>query len=88
MGPGSDKSHVLVRDLKTPLGQDVSDHLWFPNTREWSMVKPGDAVSFDASAHAYMKGKKRNLDYGLNRPLNLKAVKSAYELYFEKTCRL
>lgn len=83
VGTGSDGAHVLIRDLRTSTGQPVTDHLWFPNTKEWAGVAKGSTVTFDASAHSYMKGKNRTLDFGLNRPMGLRTVKSAYRLYFD-----
>lgn len=79
---GPEGQHLVVTNV-THGGEVVTDHVWFPRTEEWSHSEPGDRVQFSAEVIPYMKGRRRELDYGFARPTMVKKVASPYEAYME-----
>jgi hypothetical protein len=55
-----DQPTVLLKDIRTPAGELICDHLWFSLTKAFASLHltPGDVVQFDARVREYEKGYK------------------------------
>lgn len=76
---------VLLKDIRTPAGELICDHLWFALTKAFASLNltPGDIVQFDARAKEYEKGYKGRredgyvpiaIDYKLSHPTQVRTV--------------
>ncbi len=84
---GYPEKTVLLKDVRTSGGEQVTDHLWFNYTKGFEALKliEGVQVSFDARVQLYKKGYRgRDIekecenppatDYKLSRPTKIKIV--------------
>jgi len=80
-----DQPTVLLKDIRTPDGTPICDHLWFNLTRQFASLNltPGDVVQFDARVREYEKGYKGRredvyvpieIDYKLSHPTKVSKV--------------
>ncbi len=80
-----DEPTLLLKDIRTPDGTPICDHLWFNRTQQFAALDlaPGDVVQFDARVKAYEKGYKERrddvyvpieTDYKLSHPTKVQKV--------------
>lgn len=85
-------AHVVVEDVRhADTDEPITDHVWFPLTREFAAFAHGDRIRFSAAVQPYMKAGPRDvrgrhtprvLDYGFARPsLTEKIAMSIYDHY-------
>ena len=81
-----DEPTMLLKDIRTPAGEPICDHLWFNLTKSFAelALQPGDVVQFDARVKEYEKGYKGRRedvyvpverDYKLSHPTKVRKVK-------------
>lgn len=82
---GQNSPTVLLADVRSAGGEQVTDHLWF-NVGRWAAgLKPGDRISFRATPERYLKGYRgpKELpdapppeeDLRLARPTNIRVLR-------------
>ncbi len=74
----------LLKDIREPGGQVITDHLWFNLTKAFAALslEMGDMVQFEARVKPYLKGyvsrdhpfATQEIDYRLDRPTRVKKV--------------
>lgn len=83
---GLPKEWILLVNVQTISGVDVTDHLWFSLTKRFKALGtlyPGDVVAFDARVRSYVKGyvgrgeDHRELDYKLGYPSQIEFIERA-----------
>jgi hypothetical protein len=78
---------LLFVNVKDQLGQSVTNHIWFTQTKGFAQYnfEKGDVVSFDARVKEYWKGYKGyrddvdnsiEKDYKLSNPTNINSSKA------------
>jgi len=83
---GFEDKTILLNNIKTLCGENVTDHLWFNFTKQFEKVdlKENDVVEFDARVKRYKKGyqgyrddvyKPVEIDYKLSHPTKIKILK-------------
>ncbi len=84
-GWAGDEPTVLLKDIRTPDGTPICDHLWFNRTKAFAALGlvPGDVIQFDARVKEYEKGYKGRredvyvaieIDYKLSHPTKVRKV--------------
>lgn len=79
---------VLLRDVRTVDGEQVTDHVWIGFTEEFEQLcplQPGERVQFDARVETYQKGYRGiyprehrpvEHDYRLARPTEVERLEA------------
>lgn len=71
---------ILLLDVKTIQGEEITDHLWFNLTKRFKalgLLYQGDVIAFDARVDSYVKGyvgrgeDNREIDYKLTYPTKI-----------------
>jgi len=84
-GWAGDEPTVLLKDIRTPDGTPICDHLWCNRTKAFAALGlvPGDVIQFDARVKEYEKGYKGRredvyvpieIDYKLSHPTKVRKV--------------
>ena len=81
---------ILLKNVKTLSGKEVTDHIWFNLTKGFEMLqlKEGDEIKFDARVKEYIKGymgdreeviweRPVQKDYKLSNPTKVMLIKRA-----------